>query len=67
MDVLRDFEMGNLALAELANLCFGAVLPSAKTHSREDDFSQALIGQTDDLNFCDLGTGIKEFFDLARI
>jgi hypothetical protein len=65
--VLGDFEMSDFPLAELAKLGLGRNLARAKANPSQDDLSQPLVWQADDLDLCDLGMRVEKFFDFARV
>src|SRR4029077_5054176 len=66
-DVSRDLVMGDLALAEGADL-FGARRRAvAQTNPGAELLAVARVGDADDLNILDLRVAVEEFLDLPRI
>lgn len=67
LDVARDLVVGDLALAELADLLGGRRLAVVQLDPGADLLAVARIGHADHLDVLDLGMLVQELRDLARI
>src|SRR6266446_7985548 len=67
LDVARDLVMGDLALAERADLFGARRLAVAQTNPGAELLAVTRVGDADHLNVPDLRMAIKELLDLARI
>src|SRR5689334_17121514 len=67
LDVARDLVVGDLALAELADLLGRRGLAGMQLDPGTDLLAVARIGHADHLHVLDLGMPIQELLDLARI
>src|SRR5579871_512389 len=65
--VLRDLETGDLAFTECPNLLWRGRGVGLQFHERSNFFPKHFIGNSEDLDFADARTRIKEFFDFARV
>jgi hypothetical protein len=65
--VLGNLVVGDLALAELANLRLGGVDSGPQAHPGHHDLAQPRIGNADDLHLVHLGVGVEELLHLAGI
>ena len=54
-DVLRNLEVGNVAVTESANLVLGGALACFQPDPSYSYLAQAFIGNPDELNFGDFG------------
>src|ERR1700688_1057066 len=66
-DVARDLVVGDLALAEGADLLGGQRLARANPDPGAEFLAVAVVGDAEDLHVLDLGMAIEEFLDLARV
>src|SRR5436190_1854971 len=67
LDIARDLVMGDLALAEGADLLGARRLAVAQANPSAELLAVAWVGDADDLNVLDLRVAVEELLDLARI
>src|SRR5436190_13251376 len=67
LDVARDLVMGDLSLAEGADLLGARRLAVAQANPGAELLAVARVGDADDLHILDLRVAVEELFDLARI
>src|ERR1022692_2126296 len=66
-DVLGDLEVSDFPLAECLNFLRRGGLAGFELHPRQDGFTEAGVGDADDVDVGDLGMGVQEVLDFARV